>query len=280
LHPFTDREAVESALRELAERELVAELERVPGQHDRRWMHLLGAEPVAPAEAAPPVDREVVLVDGPRVRDRRVAAEYDKLAASYAEILGDDLDDKLFDQWLLEQLAGNAPGQALDVGCGPGQVAAYLAQLDMEVTGLDLSPAMLAEARERHPELSFVQGSFDLPPMPRGSDPRDPGWGLVTAWYAFVHLAGSEIAPTIRSMAKVLCRGGYLALALHAGHEVVHPGTVVGVETDLDFVLHDHRAVVAAAQDAGLVDIEWYLRGPYAGEAQTERLYLTGRRPG
>ena len=282
LHPFADREAVEAALQTLsaADPPLVQELPRQPGQHDRRWVHLLAAEPPVPSEPEPPVDREVVIADGPRVRDRLVAQEYDRLAESYAIALGDELEDKPFDRWLLEQLAGNAPGQALDVGCGPGQVAGFLAGLDMEATGLDLSPAMLARAREAYPDLQFVQGSFDLPPMPRGSDPRDPGWGLVTAWYAFVHLAGSEIAPTIASMTKVLCRGGYLALALHIGNEVVHPGVVVEVKTDLGFVLHDHRSVVAAAGAAGLVDIEWYLRGPYPGEAQTERLYLTGRRSG
>lgn len=282
LHAFADREAVETALQALAAMEipLVQELDRRPGQHDQRWVHLLSAELPEPVEAAPPVDREVVLSDGPRARDRKVAAEYDRLAESYALTLSDELDEKPFDRWLLEQLADNAPGQALDVGCGPGQVAAYLAGLDMEVTGLDLSPVMIETARELHPDLSFVASSFDLPPMPRGSDPRDPGWGLITAWYAFVHLAGSEIAPTIAAMAKVLCRGGYLALALHTGSAVVHPGTVVGVETELDFVLHDHRAVVAAAESAGLTDIEWYLRGPYANEAQTERLYLTGRRSG
>ncbi len=281
LHDFADREAVEAALQELAAAEpaLVAVLDRQPGQHDRRWVHLLGGEPPAPVEAAPPVDREVVLVDGPRARDRKIAAEYDRLADAYAERLGDELAEKPFDRWLLEQLAGNAPGQALDVGCGPGQIAGFLAELEMEVTGLDLSPAMLTQARAAYPELSFVQGSFDLPPMPRGSDPRDPGWGLVTAWYAFVHLAGSEITPAIAALAKVLCRGGYLALALHVGHDVVHPGEVVGVETELDFVLHDHRAVIAAAEAAGLVEVEWYVRGPLAAEAQTERLYLIGRRP-
>lgn len=281
LHPFADRQAVEAALRSLEERDppLVRELDRQPGQHDRRWMHLLGAEPEAPVEA-PAVDREVVLAEGPRARDRKVAAEYDRLAEAYAADLDDELERKPFDRWLLGHLADNAPGQALDVGCGPGQIAAYLAGLDMDVTGLDLSPAMLRQAQELHPGIPFVQGSFDLPPMPRGSDPRDPGWGLVTAWYAFVHLAGSEITPAIAALAKVLCRGGYLALALHVGHAVVHPGVVVAVETDLDFVLHDHRAVLAAAEAAGLIDIEWYVRGPLPDEARTERLYLTGRRPG
>ena len=116
--------------------------------------------------------------------------------------------------------------------------------------------------------------------MPRGGDPRDPGWALVTAWYAFVHLAPSELVPTMAALTRVLRRGGLLALATHVGHEVHHPGAVWGVDTDLDFVLHDADAVVAAAEAAGLVDIEWYLRSPLPQEAPTKRLYLLGRRPG
>ncbi|MDN5769313.1 MAG: DUF480 domain-containing protein [Microlunatus sp.] len=279
LHPFADRDAVEVTLREMAGAEppLVRELERLPGQHDRRWIHLLGGEPAEAAAPSPPIDREVVLADGAGARDRRVAAGYDRLAETYAIALGGDFDHKSFDRWLLDQLAANAPGQGLDVGCGPGEVAGHLAGLDMEITGLDLSAEMVARAAELHPEIRFVQGNFVLPPMPRGSDPRDPGWGLVTAWYAFAHLAGSEIRPTMAGLVKVLCRGGYLAVAAQVGHEVRHPGELWGSPTDLDFVLHDRDELIAAAEAAGLVDIEWYLRSP-PPEAHTERFYLVGRR--
>ena len=46
LQPFPDREAVDAVLRTMAaaDRPLVRELERQAGQHDRRWMHLLGAD--------------------------------------------------------------------------------------------------------------------------------------------------------------------------------------------------------------------------------------------
>ena len=160
-----------------------------------------------------------------------------------------------------------------------GQVAGLLAGLDMEMTGLDLSPVMLEQARELQPEVTFVQGTMAVPPMPRGSDPRDPGWGLVTAWYAFVHLAQSEIAPSVAALAKVLCHGGFLAIATHVGDEVRHPGELFGEATELDFVLHDPEVVIAAAEAAGLVDIEWYVRSPLPAEAATRRLYLRGRKP-
>lgn len=280
---FADREAVEDTLRTMAAADppLVRELERQPGQHDRRWIHLLSAELPEAAEPAPPVDREQVLAGGASARDRQVAAEYDRLAAPYAEALDDELAAKPFDRWLLDRFAEEVVGdQGLDVGCGPGQVAGYLAERGVVMTGLDLSPNMVAEARARHRDLTVVQGNFAVAPMPRGGDPRDPGWALVTAWYAFVHLAQSELAPTITALARVLRHDAVLALALHVGNEVHHPGDLWGVDTDLDFVLHDQDAVIAAAEGAGLVDIEWYCRSPLPQEAATRRLYLLGRRPG
>lgn len=281
LHPFPDSAAVEATLRELASADppLVRELERQPGQHDRRWLHLLGADQPPVLEAGPPVDREQVLAGGAAARDRTVAAEYDRQAEAYAAALGDDLDGKPFDRWLLSRLAADAAGgQGLDVGCGPGQVAGYLAERDVAMTGLDFSAGLLEQARTRHTDVAFVQGNFVVPPMPRGGDPRNPGWALVTAWYAFVHLAPSELAPTLGALVRVLQRGGVLALATHLGQEVQHPGTWWGVPTELDFVLHDPAAVVAAAETAGLVDVEWYRRSSLAHEAPTERLYLLGRR--
>ena len=283
LLPFADREAVEAVLREMAAADppLVRELERQPGQHDRRWMHLLGADQPELSEPVPPVDRERVLAGGPAARDRKVAAEYDKLAERYADALGGELDGKPFDRWLLDRLAaGSAGAQGLDVGCGPGHIAGYLAEHGVVMTGLDFSPNMVAQARARQPDVQVVQGSFVVSPMPRGGDPREPGWGLVTAWYAFVHLAESELVPTMAALTRVLRRGGVLALATHLGNGVHHPGALWGVSTDLDFVLHDAEAVVLAAETAGLVDIEWYRRSPLPQEVPTERLYLLGRRAG
>jgi uncharacterized protein len=281
LHPFVDRAAVDAALRAMAAADtpLVRELERQPGQHDRRWVHLLGADEPQPSAPIAPVDREQVLANGTVARDRLVTAEYDRLAEQYAATLSDELDHKPFDRWLLDRLATEAAGgQGLDVGCGPGQIAGYLAERGVAMTGLDLSPSMIAQVRARHPQVQAVQGSFVVPPMPRGGDPRDPGWGLITAWYAFAHLAPSELVKTTAALVRVLRRGGTLALATHVGHEVHHPGTLWGLATELDFVLQDPEVMVSAAEAAGLVDIEWYQRNSLPQEAATNRLYLIGQR--
>jgi SAM-dependent methyltransferase len=163
----------------------------------------------------------------------------------------------------------------VDVGTGPGHVAAYLAAAGADASGVDLSPGMVEEARRRFPDLRFSVG--DLTGLLR--PPAASGWGAITAWYALVHLAGSEVAPAIGSLARVLTPGGWLALALHAGAEVHHADELMGEPVDVDFVLHDPEVVVAAMRAAGLVDVEWYLRGPLEGEVETDRVYVLGRHP-
>jgi uncharacterized protein YceH (UPF0502 family) len=280
LHAFADRGEVEQVLRRMAAgaAPLVHELPRRPGQHDARWVHLLG--PVEDDHVAGPaptgVDREGVLAEGSAARDAKVRATYDAVATAYADRLAAELDRKPFDRWLLERLAALADGRpVVDVGTGPGHVAAYLAAAGADASGVDLSPGMVEEARRRFPDLRFSVG--DLTGLLR--PPAASGWGAITAWYALVHLAGSELAPAIGSLARVLAPGGWLALALHAGAEVHHADELMGEPVDVDFVLHDPEAVVAAMRAAGLVDVEWYLRGPLDGEVETDRVYVLGRHP-
>ena len=261
---------------------LVRELERRPGQQDRRWVHLLGPVEAGLAEqtAVAPrglVDREIVLAEGAAARDAKVRAAYDAVAAAYGDALDDELEHKPFDRWLLERVAALADGLPVaDVGTGPGHVAAYVATAGADVTGFDFSPGMVAQARERFPQLTFAVG--DLTGLLR--PPAAVGWGAITSWYSLVHLAGSELAPAVASLTRVLAPGGWLAIALHAGAEVRHRDELWDQPVDVDFVLHDPGEVLAAVRAAGLVDVEWYLRGPYAGaEVETERLYVLGRKP-
>jgi uncharacterized protein YceH (UPF0502 family) len=55
LHGFESTAEVDEALRGLAQRELVAQLDRRPGQKEERWTQLLGADAEPAAPAAVPV---------------------------------------------------------------------------------------------------------------------------------------------------------------------------------------------------------------------------------
>lgn len=281
LHPFADRDEVQASLQRLADRPdpLVAQLERQAGQHDPRWVHLLGPAPAGPAGdpgQAPAVDRDTVIAQGPAARDERVRVAYDTIAEAYADNLGEELMHKPFDRWLLERVAeGAGAGPVADVGCGPGHLTAFLADAGADVTGIDLAPAMVGRARSDYPDLTFEVGDFTRLLRP----PRAPGWSAIVAWYAFVHLAGSELPDAVAALARTLAVDGRLALAVHVGDEVRHLTDWWGHEVDLAFVLHDPQAVREAVASAGLVIDEWYIRGPLAGvEVETQRLYLLAHR--
>ncbi|MGN6607473.1 MAG: DUF480 domain-containing protein [Jatrophihabitans sp.] len=277
LHPFADKAAAEQTLLALADRGLVRELPRRPGHHDNRWIHLLG--PIA--ESAPaidddPVDRESVLASGGEVRDERVRATYASVADAYADRLVDELAELPFERWLLHhvaRLAGDHP--IVEVGCGPGHVTAFLADAGNDAVGIDLTPAMVDEARRRFPDGDYQVGDLRSLMRPRNDD----GWGAVLAWYSLIHLAASELPGAVTSLARPTRSDGWVLAALHAGAGIRHLDAWFERSVDVDVVLHDPAAVRAAVEGAGLVDLEWYHRGPYAARGETtERLYVLGRK--
>ena len=59
--------------------------------------------------------------------------------------------------------------RVLDVGCGPGALAAAAAARGADVVGVDLAEGMVAEARRRHPELEFVCADAESLPFADGA---------------------------------------------------------------------------------------------------------------
>ena len=281
LHPFTGKEDVEACLDRLAglPEPLVRRLDRRPGQQDHRWAHLLGPMPQEMAEPAvePVADRERPLVDGASVRDDRVREVYGVLAGTYAERIATELDDLPFERWLLDRVAVEvAGGPVVDAGCGPGHVAAYLAAAGADASGIDLTPAMVDQARARFPGVRYDVG--DLTRLMRPATAI--GWAAVLGWYSLIHLAGSEFPTAVAALARPLVPGGLLVLAGHAGRDVRRVISWMGHDVDLDVVLHDPLDVVSAVSAAGLRQIEWYVRGPIeAREETTDRFYVLARCP-
>jgi hypothetical protein len=274
LHRFADRTEVEVCLARLAGSDpaMVRELARQPGQQDTRWIHLLGPVESLPAGGPVHVDRESVLAAGSAARDDKVRAAYAAVAGSYAERLFNELTDLPFESWLLRRVVDLADGApVIEVGTGPGHVAAFLAEAGAQATGLDLTPEMIDEARRRFPGVSYQVGDLRQLMRPVTHD----GWGAVLAWYSLVHFAASELPAAIASLARPLRPNGWLVLGLHAGNEVRTVTEWFGHEVDVDFVLHDTAAVIAAVEQAGLRDVEWYQRGPIASRDETtQRLYV------
>lgn len=55
----------------------------------------------------------------------------------------------------------SAPARVLDYGCGVGYVCSLFADRGYDVTGIDVSPAALAIARDREPRATFLESPPD-----------------------------------------------------------------------------------------------------------------------
>ena len=102
------------------------------------------------------------------------------------------------------------PGmRALDVACGTGNVTLPLRRRAAEVTGVDIAPNLLEQARSRarseHLDIIFDEGDAEQLPYPDGS------FDLLTSMF------GAMFAPrpalVVAECARVLRPGGLLAMA-------------------------------------------------------------------
>src|SRR5579872_536148 len=57
---------------------------------------------------------------------------------------------------VMELLAAKPGERILDIGCGTGHLTAEITSKGALVTGVDQSPAMIAEAKEKYPEIEFA----------------------------------------------------------------------------------------------------------------------------
>jgi SAM-dependent methyltransferase len=105
--------------------------------------------------------------------------------------------------------AGVAPGMAvLDLCCGAGLLAGEAAARGAIATGLDFSPAMLAEARAAHPGLPFAEGDAEAMPFP------DASFDTVVSSFGVHHVPRPERA--LAEAFRVLRPGGTLAITTWA----------------------------------------------------------------
>ncbi len=90
--------------------------------------------------------------------ERSVEEYWTKRAADFNTVRLNELRDPISGRWLAEMgryLPEDRPLRILDVGTGTGYFAFLLAQAGHELTGIDLTPAMLAEAEETAAKLGL-----------------------------------------------------------------------------------------------------------------------------
>jgi SAM-dependent methyltransferase len=210
----------------------------------------------------------------PKISD--VQASYDVVADEYTRRIFDELEHKPLDCQLLDRFATRVQsiGPASDLGCGPGLVARYLQGRGVQVSGIDLSPAMVSLAQELNPGIEFKQGDM------RSLDVEDGAWGGVVAFYSLIHIPPPEIVQVLGELRRVLRPGGMLLLAFHIGDKVLHLDEWWGRQVSLDFIFSRTEEMVGFLGSAGFQVEEVVEREPYPGvEHPSRRAYIFAEKP-
>jgi len=201
---------------------------------------------------------------------------YDTVARRYAEEITGELEDKPFDREFLDRFANLVKdrGRVVELGCGPAHVAAYLAMGGVDISGLDQSAGMVAQAKRMFPDLEVVVG--DMLALPFG----DAALGGMVAFYSIIHFDDGQLVTAFSEMARVLQDNGLVALAFHIGDEVVHNEQWWDMPVVLDSRYLPVELITGLLTGAGLEIVTSEERAPYAPEVehQSRRAYIVASR--
>jgi SAM-dependent methyltransferase len=203
-----------------------------------------------------------------------IVPSYDAIADDYAGQYFDELDGKPFDREWLDRFAASVAGRGrvCDVGCGPGQIARYLAAKGVDACGIDAAPSMITTARRLNPTLEFQEGDFFALPL------ADGALAGIAAFYCLIHCARGELGRAVAELHRVLQPGGRLLMTVHEGSGEVGRDEAFGKRVALVATLFSEAEVRDALQGAGFRIDEMASRPPYAFEYPSRRIYAVATR--
>jgi SAM-dependent methyltransferase len=203
-------------------------------------------------------------------------------------------------------LLGLAPGaRVLDAGCGFGRTVGVLAGMGFDAVGVDISPAVIAEAERRNPGPSYLVHDLTRP-LPDDVARFDAvvnvyssfGYGatveddaaVLRTWHAALKPGGAlvmELSDIERSRARLGPLGTVVDREDDGVHEhlFVDPDTHVlhvrytadGQTLDVDTRLYEADELATMAEQAGFGELRRY--GGFDGHPKqpTDRLVLVAR---
>ncbi|QWV92367.1 methyltransferase domain-containing protein [Geomonas oryzisoli] len=187
--------------------------------------------------------------DKEQAHQDRIIEQFSQQAVPFTQVPGHH--DAL--QVLVELSGVGERDEVLDVACGPGMVACAFARHARQVTGVDITPAMIEQARQRQAEQRLANLTWDIGTAVPLAYP-DHCFSLVLTRYSFHHLLDPQQA--LSEMIRVCRSGGVVMVA-----DVAIPSAKSAAYDELELIRdpsHTHALTEdefeALFQHSGLVD--------------------------
>lgn len=145
----------------------------------------------------------------PEIAIRRTSTAYKTIAPAYSRCWSNDPCM----QGRLDNFSKYLPQDALiiDIGCGTGRDVKYLVSKNYRAFGVDLSEAMLDEARKLFPDGLF--SIMDMRHLGVSTATCDGAWASASV----IHLPKSELHCALEEISRILKKDGVLFLSMQEG---------------------------------------------------------------
>jgi len=192
-----------------------------------------------------------------------VVEQFTRQAAGFARLPSHEAATRL----LLDMAGVGADDEVLDVACGPGLIACAAAARARRVVGIDLTPAMIEQARSLQSKLGLANLEWSVGDA--ASLPFESGrFAAVLTRYSLHHFADPDVV--VAEMLRVARPGGRVAIA-----DMVLPAVKAAAYDRMERLRDpshvrtlSREALGALAAAAGLRELHW---ADYVFEIDVER---------
>ncbi len=146
---------------------------------------------------------------------------YDHIVSLYLDAVGSSINPRYeapLDRAILtafaEELLSSPAGEVIDVGCGPGRMAAFLSGHGIKARGVDIAPNMIEAALSAHPQLRFDVGTLT---EVGGEDHSAAG---AIYWYSIITTPLEHLPEVWAELDRVLTVDGRVLVAFQSGENV------------------------------------------------------------
>ena len=127
--------------------------------------------------------------DTPSLHNQSIISQFTKQAIPYNKKHNLSNENEL--QQIVEMTSGNINDKVLDLACGSGIVSCAFAKVTNHVTGIDLTPAMLAQAKKLQKQKGLLNNTWRIGDITKRLPFANDSFSIVITRYSLSSFARS-----------------------------------------------------------------------------------------